>query len=211
METYSAFLAICAGNLPVTGEFPSQRRVSRSFDVFFHLRLNKRLSKQLWGWWFETPSRPLWRHCNVSWVATGMYVKNPTYILQNMDTFSKAILKFMSKMALCQHHRNRTKREQRANPEDTVLEWRLKSPASRLLAWPFIYAQIKKNTKSFASLAFVRGIHPLPVNSPHKWPVTRKMFPFDDVIMEFLHTKVHENAIQPNYLLVKWLLISASV
>ena len=35
-----------------------------AFDIFFHLRLNKQLSKQSWGWWFETPSRPLWRHCN---------------------------------------------------------------------------------------------------------------------------------------------------
>ena len=34
------------------------------FDVFFDLRLNKRLSKQWWGWWFETPSRSLWRHHN---------------------------------------------------------------------------------------------------------------------------------------------------
>ena len=40
--------------------------------------------------------------------------------------------------------------------------------------------------QSSASLAFVRGIHRSPVNSPHKWPVTRKMFPFDDVIMEHL-------------------------
>ena len=62
METSSALLAICAGNLPVTGEFPAQRPVTRSFDIFFDLRLNKRLSKQSWGWWFETPSRPLWRH-----------------------------------------------------------------------------------------------------------------------------------------------------
>ena len=46
------------------GGFPTQRPVTRSFDVFFHLRLNKRLSKQSWGWWFETLSRPLWRHCN---------------------------------------------------------------------------------------------------------------------------------------------------
>ena len=38
--------------------------VTRSFDVFFDLHLNKRLSKQSWGWWFETPSCPLWRHCN---------------------------------------------------------------------------------------------------------------------------------------------------
>ena len=68
METFSALLAICAGTSPVTGEFPSQRPVTRSFDVLFHLCLNKRLSKQSWGWWFETPSRPLWRHWNISFV-----------------------------------------------------------------------------------------------------------------------------------------------
>ena len=48
----------------VPDEFPAQRPVTRSFDVFFDLRLNKRLSKQSWGWWFETPSRLLWRHRN---------------------------------------------------------------------------------------------------------------------------------------------------
>ena len=46
------------------GDFPTQRPVTRSFDVFFDLGLNKRLSKQPWGWWFETPSWSLWRHCN---------------------------------------------------------------------------------------------------------------------------------------------------
>ena len=45
METFSALLAICVGNSPVPGEFPAQRPVTRSFDVFFYLRLNKRLSK----------------------------------------------------------------------------------------------------------------------------------------------------------------------
>ena len=45
METFSALLAICAGNSPVIGEFPVQRPVMQSFDVFFDLRLNKRLSK----------------------------------------------------------------------------------------------------------------------------------------------------------------------
>ena len=64
METFSALLAICAGNSPVPGEFPAQRPVTQSFDVFFDLRLNKRLSKQSWGWWFETLSCPLWRHHN---------------------------------------------------------------------------------------------------------------------------------------------------
>ena len=64
METFSALLAICAGNSPVPGEFPTQRPVTRSFDVFFDLHPNKRLSKQWWGWWFETLSCPLWRHRN---------------------------------------------------------------------------------------------------------------------------------------------------
>ena len=59
----STLLAICAGNSPVPGELPAQR--TRSFDVFSDLRLNKWLSKQSWGWWFETLSCPLWRHYNV--------------------------------------------------------------------------------------------------------------------------------------------------
>ena len=65
METFSALLALCVGNSPVTGEFPTQRSVTRSFDVLFDLRLNNRSSKHSWGWWFETPSRSLWHHCNV--------------------------------------------------------------------------------------------------------------------------------------------------
>ena len=64
MEAFSALLAICAENSPVPGEFTAQRPVTRSFDVFFDMRLNKRLSKQSWGWWFETLSCPLWRHCH---------------------------------------------------------------------------------------------------------------------------------------------------
>ena len=66
METFSASLTLCAGNSPVTGAFPSQRPVTRSFDPSFDLRLNKRLSKQSWGWWFDMPSRSSWRHCNAS-------------------------------------------------------------------------------------------------------------------------------------------------
>ena len=65
METFSALPALCEGNQPVTGGFPSQRPVTRSFDVFFDLRLNKRLSKQSKRRWFETPSRSLLRNCYV--------------------------------------------------------------------------------------------------------------------------------------------------
>ena len=67
MEAFSALLPICAGNSPVTSELPAQRSVTRSFDVFFDVHLNKRLSIKSWGWWFVTPPRPLWRHCNECW------------------------------------------------------------------------------------------------------------------------------------------------
>ena len=60
-----ALLAFCAGNSLVTGVFPSQRPVTRCFDVFSDLRLNECLSKQPWAWWFATPSRPLWHHSYV--------------------------------------------------------------------------------------------------------------------------------------------------
>ena len=66
MVTCSALLTLGPGNLPFTGEFPSQRPVTRSFDVFFDLCLNKRLSKQSWGWWFEFPSCSSWRHSSVA-------------------------------------------------------------------------------------------------------------------------------------------------
>ena len=65
METFSALLALCVGNSPVTGEFPSQRPLTWSFDVFLDLRLNKRLSKQSICRWFKMSPCSLWRHCNV--------------------------------------------------------------------------------------------------------------------------------------------------
>ena len=60
--------------------------------------------------------------------------------------------------------------------------------ASQITSLTIVYSIVysdadQRKHQSSASLAFVRGIHRWPVNSPHKWPVTRKMFPFDDVIM----------------------------
>ena len=60
MDTFSALLAICERNPPVTGGFPSQRPVTRNFDAIFDLRLNKQSRCRL----FETPSHSVWRHCN---------------------------------------------------------------------------------------------------------------------------------------------------
>ena len=81
MEIFSALLARCAGNSPVTCEFPAQRPVTRSFDVFYDLRLNRRLSKQSGGWWFETPSRSLWRHRNGFWYSAQL-----RYCMQHCNT-----------------------------------------------------------------------------------------------------------------------------
>ena len=70
----------------VTGEFPSQRLVVESFDAFFHLRLNKRLSKQS-SWWLETPSRSLWCNCYVTEIPSAYYQlqSNPSYIACQWD------------------------------------------------------------------------------------------------------------------------------
>ena len=57
------------GEFTCPGEFPAQRPATRSFDVFFDLCLNKRLRKQPWSWWFETPSKSLWRQCNANCTA----------------------------------------------------------------------------------------------------------------------------------------------
>ena len=70
--------------------------------------------------------------------------------------------------------------------------WRLKSAASWLFTQPFIQGADQRKHKSSGSLAFVRGIHRSPVNSPHKRPVTRKMLPFDDVIMQILHPRCYD-------------------
>ena len=85
METLSALLANCAGNWPVLVDFPAQRPVTRTFDVFFNLGPNKLLSKQSRGWWFEMSSCPLWRQCNVcidcyhatDWFTTNDKKANP--------------------------------------------------------------------------------------------------------------------------------------
>ena len=88
METFSALLALCAGNSTVPGEFPTQRPVTRSVDVFFDLCLNKRLSKQSWGWWFETPSRSLWCHCNAPYQNYSNLLKTVQNSLYSTETNS---------------------------------------------------------------------------------------------------------------------------
>ena len=68
--------------------------------------------------------------------------------------------------------------------------------AAQITSLTILYSSVysgadQSKHQSSASLAFVWGIHRGPVNSPHKWPVTRKMFPFDDVIMGLCYTAAH--------------------
>ena len=91
METFFALLALCAWNSPATGEFPSQRPVTRSFDV----RLNKGLSKQSRRRWFKTPSRSLWRHCNECMVMQPINRHNTVYkIIHDSEKVWLAVICF---------------------------------------------------------------------------------------------------------------------
>ena len=72
--------------------------------------------------------------------------------------------------------------------------------ASQITSLTIVYSTVylgadQRKHESSASLAFVRGIHRGPVNFPHKWPVTLKMFPFDDVIMVMIYTSINKAVI----------------
>ena len=84
------------------GEFigPAQRPVTRSFDVFIDLRLNKRLSKQSWGWWFEMLSHPLWRHRNAP-EAIVWSKPNPSKPWQNGSQIECEIFTLILLMKIC--------------------------------------------------------------------------------------------------------------
>ena len=73
----------------------------------------------------------------------------------------------------------------------------MRTLSSQITSLTIVYSNVysgadQRKHQSSASLAFVRGIHRGPVNSPQKLPVTRKMFPFDDVIMQSLETPPHQ-------------------
>ena len=104
METFSALLAICAGSSPTTGDVPAQRSVTRSFAVFFDMRLNTRLSKQWWGWWFETPSWPLWRHHETGKSYAGIHIIAQVYRLSavhcQMTRYSQGVPGYLTRYSV---------------------------------------------------------------------------------------------------------------
>ena len=172
METFSALLALCEGNSLVTGGFPSQRPVVRSFDFFPHL--NKGLRKQSRRRWFETPSRSL---CKDSCWKICKYKRWTYFITYTMECHTS--IKHLRNNITCdfvngihfplQSVRCRTRGIEslrwRHNGHDCVSNHQ---PYDCLLNR--LFRRRSKKHQSSASLAFVRGIHRGPVNSPHKWP-----------------------------------------
>ena len=126
MEVFSALLALCAGNSPVTCVFPAQRASNADFDVSL-----------------------MWVHC-----------------------LFELVIWSVSCMCKCHHY------------NDVIMGVMASQITSLAIVYSTGYSDAdQRKHQSSASLAFVRGIHRWPVNSPHKGPVTRKIFPFDDVIM----------------------------
>ena len=183
MGTFSAKLTFFEGNLLVTSGFPSKRPAIRSFNIFFDLRLNKRLNKQSRRRRFETPSPLSWLHCNEVMIRAMEYIlwilgphsrveKSHIYIDEYNFTHESIInnwrMYVMSFDSLQWRH----------NERDGVSNHQ---PHDYSLNCLFMYTSRKKSKLRVTSLC--EGNSPVTGESPHKRPVTRKKFPFGDVIM----------------------------
>ena len=155
MDTFSALLALCAGNSPVTGEFPSQRPVTWSFDVFFDLRLNKRLSKQSWGWWFETLSRPLW--------VIVMVIKLP-----RLQLLGGALGHYWSSVGSCLSHTYHTFEQFHSNLDEVRYQIKIKKVT--------FVIDVYKSVHNFPEIP-ARPI--LNADSNDEYPCILMIFPYD--------------------------------
>ena len=172
--------------------FPSQRSVTPSFDVLFDLRLNSRLYKQTRRRWFDTPSRSLcpFSPNNNKKRTKGLPYPNKAlqhrhvirnYSLYFFQTLFKISWKYVhtfsvillpEKLFISNHY------------NDVMMGAMAFQITSLTIVYSTVYSRQKsKKTSKLHVTALVRGIPRWPVNSPHKWPVMRKMFPFDYAIM----------------------------
>ena len=192
---------------PVTSPHKGQWR--GVFMFFCDLHLNQQLNKQWIRRWFEMPLRSLWRHCNVvdKWYvglqravlssndALGLPHYHESHIKTNINwhfliNLPRSCFNLAQTLAIF-HHSDAIK---------AAME-------SQITSLAIVYSTVKSGTdqrkhQSSASLAFVRGIHRWPVNSPHKCPVTRNKFPFDDVIT--LHWDMIQRVCVTYHNRIKW-------
>ena len=153
--------------------------MTRSFDVFYDLHLIETLNKQSWDWWFETPSRPSWRHCNDIFFGEDMNLKWHTWLKKVLESGNKYHFQQLSFCYWLQVHTiNKTARVHTPFYYSDVI---MGTMASEIISLMIVYSTIysgadQRKHQSSAPLAFVRGIHRWPVNSLHKGPVKRKLF-----------------------------------
>ena len=152
------------GNPPVTRGF------------FFDLLLNKRLSKQSRRRWFETSSHTLWRHCNayVSTDPSSVVLVNPPPSNRQLTFCAKTLRVSWVRRTEGQKDRKLVSINMKSHYDDVIMGEMASQITSLAIVFSTVYwGADQRKHQSSASL----------VNSPHKWPVTQKMFPFDDVIM----------------------------
>ena len=101
---------------------------------------------------------------------------------------------------------NNSPEKQKKHYDDVIMTTLVSKITSLTVVYSIVYSGVdQRKHQSPAPLAFVRGIHRGPVNSPHIWPVTWKMFPFDDVIMKTCTAKpknVRTQSAKPNNIFV---------
>ena len=150
----------------------------------------------------------MWRHCNKTFPMTRR--QSTAYIDKTSWTAGKCSVVYANKyahsfLALCSlYHQIPTcwqcmirvpvGRIWVKHYSDVIMGAMASQINSLTIVYSSVYSDAdQRKHQSSASLAFVRGIHRWPVNSPHKWPVSRKMFPFDDVIMKWIVTNPQPN------------------
>ena len=177
LETFPALLAFCAGNSPVNGDFPAQRPMTRSFDVFFDLRLYQQLNKQWRCRWFETPSRSLWRHCN----ACCRDKREIDHELQKNEAWQndlhfednfKGILSKEIYILWFKFHSNFYQRARWHYSNVIIIVMASQVTGVSIVCLTICSGADQRKYQSSESLAFVRGIH----RSPHKGQWRGKCF-----------------------------------
>ena len=159
------------GISPVTSEFPFQKPVTRRFVAFFYQRLNKQLSKQSWGRWFETPPCPIWHHCNA----------NPI----------QGIKKYINWRLLC-CNRDLLSAKYVYQPTTTTAHERCGIWYPKQVDCYFKWLQRTKETSQLCITGVVWENPPLTGrNCPRKCPIEWKVFPYHDVTMHTQTTGTH--------------------
>ena len=137
----------------------------------------------------------------VKWQIDFYVIRRAIFLRRSHDTLWWHVLLLVSTYSL-ENSRNQSPRDFKLSTgkaltrklnwfhyNDVIMGTTASQVTSLTIVYSIVYSDADQRThQSSASLAFVRGIHRGPVNSPHKWPVTRKMFPFDDVIMFFSYS-----------------------